>query len=428
MSEAIRLNDKKTIRAWAMFDWANSAYALVISTAVFPPFFIAMTDEQIKIGDTLINNSALYSFAVSFAFFLLVFINPIAGGIADSGGRRKFFLNLFTSIGAISCMAMVFFNDAGDVWWASTAFVLATVGFTAGTVFYNAYLPEIVTEDKYDKVSALGFAYGYVGSVLLLIFILIMIQKPEWFGMEASDMQARLGFLLVGLWWLGFAQYSIRRLPADKKGIKLDNPISKAWAEIKNAWSKASKNKNFLLFMGSFFFYIAGLNVVVYVAAIFADKVLNITQDKLIITILIIQLLGLIGAFLFAWVSKNIGNKKSIIIMVTIWMCICGIGYFINSVNGFYALSAAVGLVVGGIQSISRSAYAKMIGDNPDELNSFFSLYDVIRNIAIVSGLFVFGFVDQLTGSLRYSILSTAAFFLVGLVFMLFADLKKAKV
>jgi len=428
MSGTVELNNKKTIRAWAIFDWANSAYALVISTAVFPPFFIAMTNEQIQIGNMLINNSALYSFAVSFSFFLLIFINPIAGGIADSGGRRKFFLNLFTTIGAIACMSMFFFDDANYVWWATLGFVLATVGFTAGTVFYNAYLPEIVTEDRYDQVSAMGFAYGYVGSVLLLIVILVIIQKPGWFGISDSALPARIGFLMVGLWWLGFAQYSIRRLPDDKKGINPDKPFKKGFKEIKSAWSKIKTNKHLVRFLTSFFFYIAGLNVVIYVATIFADKVLNISQDKLIITVLIIQLLGLIGAYLFAYLSTLLGNKKSLIIMVTMWMFICFVGYFVDSVNQFYILSAAVGLVVGGIQSISRSAYAKMIGDNKDELNSFFSLYDVIRNVAIVSGLFVFGFVDQLTGNLRYSILSTAVFFLIGLVFMFTADLEKARV
>ncbi len=427
MNGATTLNNKETIRAWAIFDWANSAYALVISTAIFPPFFAAMTADQVDIWGMSISNTALFSFSISLSYLFLVFINPILAGIADSGGRRKFFLNIFTTMGALACMSLFFFDNEGYVWWGTIGFILATIGYTAGTVFYNAYLPEIVSEDQYDKVSAKGFAYGYVGSVILLIAILILIQFPEKFGMEASSLQARIGFLLVGIWWIGFAQYSFKRLPDDKVGIPIDEPIKKGLQELKKAWVKIKKSKHVSRFLASFFFYIAGLNTVVYLATIFAKEELGITQSKLIITVLLIQVLGIAGAYLFAYISRVRGTKTSIGIMIFIWMVICVVGFFVAGEYAFYALSSAVGLVMGGTQAVSRSAYAKMVDDNSEELNSFFSLYEVVRNIAVVAGTMVFGLVDQITSNMRYSILSVAVFFMIGLLILSVTNIKGAK-
>jgi len=427
MNGDIALNNKKTIRAWAIFDWANSAYALVISTAIFPPFFAAMTPDQVDIWGMSISNTALFSFSISISYLFLVFINPILAGIADSGGRRKYFLNIFTTLGALACMSLFFFDNEGYVWWGTIGFILATIGYTAGTVFYNAYLPEIVSEDQYDRVSAKGFAYGYVGSVILLIAILILIQFPEKFGMEASSLQARIGFLLVGIWWIGFAQYSFKRLPDDKVGIPLDKPIKKGLQELKKAWVKIKSSKHVSRFLASFFFYIAGLNTVVYLATIFAKEELGITQSKLIVTVLLIQILGIAGAYLFAYVSRVRGTKTAIGIMIFIWMVICVVGFFVAGEYAFYGLASAVGLVMGGTQAVSRSAYAKMVDDNSEELNSFFSLYEVVRNIAVVAGTMVFGLVDQITSNMRYSILSVAVFFMIGLLILSVTNIKGAK-
>jgi len=405
----IQKNDKKTIRAWAIFDWANSAYALVISTAIFPPFFEEMTNSNIDIFGTSVKNTALFSFSISVSYLVLAILNPILAGIADGGGKRKFFLKLFTTLGAIACMSMIFWETKSYVWWGTLGFILATIGFTSGTVFYNAYLPEIVTEDKYDQVSAKGFAYGYVGSVILLIAILIMITFPHWFWMEPSSLQARIGFLLVGVWWIGFAQYSFIHLPEDKKHVAIDNPISKGFNQLRSAFKKIKNNVNVKKFLASFFFYIAGLNTVVYLATIFAKKVLGIGTSELIITVLVIQIVGIAGAYLFAYLSDKRGNKFSIMTMIVIWMMVCTVGFFVTGTYFFYALSAGVGLVMGGTQAVSRSTFAKMIGDRGNEVNSLFSLYDSIKNVAIVSGTLVFGIVDQLIG-MRYSILSLSFF------------------
>ncbi len=424
----IQLNDPKVIKNWALFDWANSAYALVISTAIFPPFFEAMTTDQVSFLGGSISNTALYSFAVSFSYFFMVLVNPILAGIADGGGKRKMFLRFFTLLGGIACISMFFFETSSYVWWATTGFILATIGFQAGTVFYNAYLPEIVTEDKFDQVSAKGFAYGYIGSVILLIFILAMIQFPEFFGMEESSLQARIGFVLVGVWWIGFGLYAMNRLPKDSIRKTLVNPIKKGIGELKIAWSRIRGNKHLLRFLASFFFYISGLNTIVYLATIFAKKVLNIGQSELIVTVLIIQLLGMVGAYLFAYVSKLKGNKLAIGVMITIWMLLCFVGYFVNGTTGFYVLSGFVGLVVGGTQAVSRSAFAKMVEGHKEEMNSYFSILDVVRNLAVVVGTFVFGLVDQLTQNMRFSVLSVAIFFALGLLLLIITNLKEAKI
>lgn len=423
----IQKNDKTTIRAWAIFDWANSAYALVISTAIFPPFFEEMTDPTINFLGTSVKNTALFSFSISFSYLVLAILNPILAGIADGGSKRKFFLKLFTTLGAFACMSLFFFKTESYVWWGTLGFVLATIGFTSGTVFYNAYLPEIVTEDKYDQISAKGFAYGYIGSVILLIAILILIMKPELFGMESSSLQPRIGFLLVGIWWIGFAQYSFLNLPEDHKENKIKAPLTKGFTQLKSAIRKIQKNVNVKKFLASFFFYIAGLNTVVYLATIFAKKELGIGTSELIITVLVIQLVGIAGAYLFAFISQKNGNKISLISMIIIWMVVCLVGFFVSSTFAFYALSAGVGLVMGGTQAVSRSTFAKMIGDRGNEVNSLFSLYDSIKNVAIVSGTLVFGLVDQLIG-MRYSILSLAGFFIIALLFLASANLKEAKV
>jgi len=428
MSTQIQLNDPKTIRNWALFDWANSAYALVISTAIFPPFFEAVTTDQVSFLGGSISNTALYSFAISFSYFFMVLVNPILAGIADGGGKRKMFLRFFTLLGGVACISMFFFETSGYVWWATLGFVLATIGFQAGTVFYNAYLPEIVTEDKFDQVSAKGYAYGYIGSVILLIFILAMIQNPEFFGMKESTLQARIGFVLVGVWWIGFGLYSMNRLPKDSFKKTLIHPVKKGIQELKSAWSKIKANKHLMRFLASFFFYISGLNTIVYLATIFAKKVLNIGQSELIKTVLIIQLLGMVGAYLFAYVSKLKGNKLAIGIMITIWMILCIVGYFVNGTTGFYVLSGFVGLVVGGTQAVSRSAFAKMVEGHKAKMNSYFSILDVVRNLAVVAGTLVFGLVDQLTQNMRFSVLSVAVFFALGLVFLVITNLEEAKI
>lgn len=424
----MELNNKKTINGWAIYDWANSAYFLVISTAIFPAYFMANTSAKINLFGTEITNSSLYSYAVSFSYLVIVLLSPILSGIADYGGKRMFFLKLFTFIGSISCILLYFFTGDIDLWLGTSAFMLATIGAAGGLVFYNAYLPEIVTEDKYNKVSAKGYAYGYIGSVILLIFILFISMKPMLFGIpENTTIPYRLGFALVGVWWLGFAQITFNRLPKGNKESLSKKMIVKGFQEIYSVFKKLKTNRNLMIFLIAIFFYSAGVQTVVYLASVFAKEELKFATEELIIVILILQLVAIVGAFLFAEVSKRIGNKNGLISMVLIWTIIAFSAYFVDSKIQFYFLAGMVGMVLGGIQSQSRSAYSKIIDSEKKDLTSYFSFFDIVLKISIVVGTFAFGLVNEITGSLRTSVLALAVFFLIGLVLLLITNFNKAE-
>ena len=424
---AIKKNDKKVVNAWALFDWANSAYALVISTAVFPVYFIASTPDIINLFGVEFTNTSLYTISITFSYLIIALLSPLLSGIADYGGRRMFFMKLFTIVGSLACMSMYFFKGAEQLWLGTGGFVLATIGFAGSIVFYNAYLPEIVTEDRYDQVSAKGFAYGYVGSVILLIFILAMIQKPEWFGMAPETTHpARLGFLLVGLWWFGFAQISFRNLPKDSKDGFDSGILGKGFQEIKSVFNKLKERQNIKLFLWAFFFYFAGVQTVIYIATIFAEKELSFGASEMIVIVLILQLLAIVGAYLFAYVSKIKGNKFGLMAMLFIWISICIAAYFVKTKLPFYIIAGLVGLVMGGIQSLSRSTYSKMVDDNESDLTSWFSFYDVVYKASLVAGTFLFGLVDFITHNLRYSVLVLILFFIVGIFLLAKVDIRSA--
>ncbi len=420
--EAIIKNDEKTITAWAIFDWANSSYSLVISTAIFPVYFTTMSPESISFFGKEISSSSLFTFSISFAYILLALASPLLSGIADYSGRRKIFLKGFTIVGSLACMGMFFFKGPDQIWVGTVTFILATIGFAGGLVFYDSYLPLIVTKDKYDKVSAKGFSYGYVGSVILLIMILALVIKPEVFGITDKSLPSRIGFLMVGIWWLGFAQYTLANLPKDEKTPLAFSTLSHGYKEINKVIKEAMKMKNLKLFLLSLFLYYAGVQTVVYVATIFADQELNMGTTELIIIVLIIQLIGIIGANLFAWISSKIGNKKALLIQIAIWIMICIGAYYINSKTSFYILAGAVGMVVGGIQALSRSSYSKLLKKGEDDVTSFFSLYDVLFKLSIVAGSFLFGIVNQITHDMRYSVLALGILFVLGFIVMTFVS------
>lgn len=415
---AIELNNKKTINAWALFDWANSAYALVISTAIFPGYFEEYTPKEITLGSLNFSNSSLYSFAVSFSYIIIASLSPLLSGIADYSGRRKFFLKTFTLIGSLACTALYFFKGEPQLWLGTSAFILATIGFAGSLVFYDSYLPLIVTEDRYNKVSAKGYTYGYIGSVILLIFILLMIQKPVWFGLSDGQLGARIGFLLVGVWWLGFAQYTFKYMPKDKKNLFTAGMIKNGYREIAGAFNRVRNIPNIKHFLLAFFFYSAGVQTVIYLATIFAKKELAFETAELILLVLILQLVAIGGAYVFSLLGNRKGNKFSIMVMICIWIFICIAAYFTYDKLFFYVLASFVGLVMGGIQSLSRASYSMLIPEKDHDTTSYFSFYDVVYKSAIVGGTFSFGLVDNITNNMRYSVLTLAIFFILGLYFM----------
>jgi MFS transporter, UMF1 family len=409
-----------------MFDWANSSYALVISVAIFPMYFNqVMSEENFDFLGIPVNRSALFSYALSFAYLVIAAVLPLLTGIADYSGRRKTFMKAFTITGSIACACMFFFQGMDTKYWGVFSFVLAVIGFEGGKTFYNSYLPLITTEDQYDKVSAKGFTYGYIGSVLLLILNLVMIMNPDWFGFPDAGMATRVSFVTVGLWWLGFAQIPFFRLPNDIKGAWSTALFSKGYKEIREVANYVKGQKNILYFLLAFFFYSAGALTVIGLASTFAVEELGFEAMELILLILVLQFVGIIGAEFAARLSGRKGNKFTIVIILCIWMAVCIAAYFVQVKAQFYVVAAFTGLVMGGIQSMSRSTYSKLIPEQTHNTASFFSFFDVCEKLSMVLGPFLFGFIAYYTGSMRNSIFSLVVYFLLGLIFLRFVKVKR---
>jgi len=419
----MELNNKKVVNAWCMYDWANSVYSLTITTAVFPIYYEEVTKGLDGSGIVSffgweLPNTVLYSYALSFSFLFTALMLPLLTGMADYGGKKKMFLKIFAYIGSAACMGLFFFEGA-NVEYGILMAVIASIGYSGSLVFYNAFLPEIATLDRYDKISAKGYSYGYIGSVLLLVFNLVMIQMPELFGLQAGSLPAKISFLTVGVWWAGFAQYTFKYLPEKNTGKRLTNDLlTKGYKEISKVYNSLKALPTLKKYLLSFFFYNAGVQSVMYLATLFGTNELNMDTGSLILTVLIIQLVGIGGSYLFAYVSKLRGNKSSLMIMIIIWVGICLAAYFVATQNQFYALAFVVGMVMGGIQALSRATYSKLIPSDTEDTASYFSFYDVTFNVSIVFGTLSYGVIEHLTGSMRNSALALGLFFVVGLVIL----------
>ena len=418
----MQLNNPKVIRAWCLFDWANSVYSLVITSTIFPVYYSSVTstaesDVVIFFGIP-VTNTVLYSYSLSFSFLVIAALQPPLSGIADYTHRKKSFMKFFTWLGSIACMGLFFFTGE-NVEFGIMCSVLASIGYAGSIVFYNSFLPEIASYDQYDRVSARGFSWGYIGSVLLLIVNLFMIQKPEWFGLEAGSLPARVSFLMTGLWWIGFSQITFYYLPKapDRKPITRDY-VLKGYREIRMVLKSLKQLPELKKYLLAFFFYNMGVQTVMYLAALFGDKELKLSADKLILTVLIIQLVGIAGSHLFARLSEWKGNKMSLTTMVLIWVAVCIAAYYVSNEYQFYALAFCVGMIMGGIQALSRATYSKLIPTNSDDHASYFSFYDVTYNVSVVFGTFSYGLIEQWTGSMRNSALALGGFFLIGLFFL----------
>ena len=407
-----------------MYDWANSVYSLTISTAIFPIYFLKITTADD--GSDLVNflgmqftNSALYSYSLSFAFLLIAIVSPILSGIADASGSKKGFMKFFAWMGAISCMGLFFF-EPGRLWVGVSCFILAAIGFAGSLVFYNSYLPEIAEPADQDRISARGFAMGYIGSSLLLILNLAMIEMPLTFGLpEGTTLPARISFLLVGIWWIGFSAYSFYYLPSNIYRQKREGHyLTKGYRELRKVWTELKHQHYLTRFLLSFFFYNMGVQTVMYVASVFGEKEINLGTAELIITVLIIQFVAIGGAFLFSWLSSQIGNLKTLALAILIWVGICIGAYNLYSADSFYILAFVVGMVMGGIQSLSRSTYSKMLPETKDHA-SYFSFYDVCDKIGLVLGTLSYGMIEEITGSMRNSILALIIYFAVGFLLLL---------
>ncbi len=411
-----------------MYDWANSVYSLVITSAIFPVYYDAVTTTKAN-GDIVdffglqVVNSVLYSYSLSFSFLFVAAILPLLSGIADYSGKKKFFMKLFMYLGSFSCLGLYFF-DGNSIEWGIICSVLASIGYSGSLVFYDAFLPEITSIDKFDKVSAKGYALGYIGSVILLVVNLAMILQYETFGFASEGDATRFAFLMVGVWWMLFSQISFMRLKDNVYNRKVDgNVLTEGYKELSKVYKSLKSLKVMKLFLLAFFFYNMGVQTIMYLATLFGSKELKLESDQLILTILIIQIVAVGGAFLFAYLSKVKGNKFSLQVMVLIWIGICLGAYFVYNAYEFYVLALIVGMVMGGIQSLSRATFAKLIPEGSIDHASFFSFYDVTYNVSIVMGTFSYGIIEQITGSMRNSALALMLFFMVGMGFLLLAKI-----
>ena len=425
-------NNKKTIRAWAMFDWANSAYNLVITSTIFPAYYVAITanakngDRVIFFGKSFVN-TALSDYALSVAYLIMVLLLPILSSIADYKGNKKIFMIFFTALGSLSCCGLYFFN-ADHIELGIICFALAAIGYSGGFVFYNSYLPEIATVDMQDNVSAKGFTYGYIGSVLLQLICFVFVLKPELFNITDKTLPARLSFLLVGLWWIGFACIPFSVLPKGSPNAEThhSNIIRGGFIELGKVWNKIKNMPLLKRYLPAFFFYSMGVQTIMLVATGFAAKELHMGTSALISIILIIQLVAIVGATLMSKLSDRFGNVRVLISVVIIWILVCIGAYYTTTDTQFYVIAVVVGMVMGGIQSMSRSTYSKYLPENIPDTASFFSFYDVTEKLAIVGGVFSFGFFEELTGSPRNSVLVLGIFFIIGLI-LLFSLLSAEK-
>ncbi len=418
-----------------MFDWANSVYNLVITATFFPIYFESVTkgtdgSDTISFLGFKFINSSLYDYAMSFAYFIIALSYPILTSIADTRGNKKNFMRFFCYLGSIGCSSLFFFKGTENLWLGILGLICGAMGYVGSLVFYNAYLPEIAAPQDRDRVSAKGFSYGYIGSVVLqLLGFGLVLAMPENKGLAT-----RITFLMVGIWWFGFAQITFAGLPkVESVAAKKVNIFTNGFKEIKKVWNETKGLPVLKRFLRAFFFYSMGVQAIMLAATLFGAKTLGLPQTNLIATIVIIQLLAVVGAITMSRLSEKFGNLKVLIGVVFFWIVCCLVAYYAaeykekggNPELLFYGLAVGVGLVMGGIQSLSRSTYSKLMPETKDTA-SYFSYYDFTEKMAIVIGIFSFGFIHEATGSMKNSILILMVYFAIGMVWLWLA-LKKQK-
>lgn len=428
----LKKGSKKLLNAWAFYDWANSVYSLVIASAIFPIFYGSLFRvaeiEKVKIFGGEIARAPLISYTTSLAFVFIAITTPLISGIADYLGNKKMFMKFFCYLGGLSCIGLYWFS-LEHIYFSLVCYFFGLVGFWVSFAINNSYLPDIAFSHQQDRISAKGFSLGYVGSVILLLFNLAMVMKPDFFGITTdvdgvAEIKAmKYSFISVGIWWIVFSQYSFYYLP---KGNKKESPrkqiILNGFRELKLVWHQLGENIKLKRYLGAFFVYSMAVQTVMLIATYFGEEEIAWGTDTertigLIVSILVIQVVAIIGAITTARISKILGNIKTLIIINVLWVFICVYAYFVITPMDFYIAAGCVGIVMGGIQALSRSTYSKFLPETKDTA-SFFSFYDVSEKIGIVIGTFLYGFVAQITGSMRNAVLFLFIFFLIGIILL----------
>ncbi|GAB3913734.1 MFS transporter [Mucilaginibacter boryungensis] len=410
-----------------MFDWANQSYNMVITSTIFPAYYVAVTTNA-KNGNMVsffghkYVNTVLETYILGLSYLIVVAILPILTSIADYRGNKKLYLQLFTWMGSLACAGLFFFKPSSPLELPMICFGLASIGYCGGFVFYNSYLPQIASVDQQDAVSAKGFIYGFLGSIVVQVICFIPVLKPGWFGInDDNGLPERIGFLIVFFWWIGFAIIPFIILPkgTPNAGSHKYNVLTGGFKELAKVFGKIKQMPLLKRFLSAFFFYSVGVQTIMLVAASFAAKELHMPDDDLISIILIIQVVAIIGAYITSKASEKYGNVRTLICLVSIWTILCCLVYFITTETQFYFAAFGVGIVMGGVQSLSRSTYSKYLPQNIPDTASYFSFYDVTEKISIVVGLFCFAYVEDLTHKMRNSALALDGFFAIGLLMLI---------
>ena len=443
---------KKVLNGWAMYDWANSVYALVITSTIFPAYYEAITKQRVDENNTAyvtfwgreFVNTSLYNYALAIAFLIVALISPLLSSIADYRGNKKSFMNFFLTMGSLACFSLFFLNTTdgkinsgvSNLGLGLFSVILACVGYWGSIVYYNSFLPEIAAPEDRDRLSAKGFSYGYVGSVVLQVICFVLVFFPGMLGGSDAEgatttIQFRTAFLLVAIWWWGFGQFSLRRLPRSEPAgdPTKKHLLSNGYKELRKVWGQLNSLPVLKRFLLSFFFYNMGVQTIMLVAALFGKGELDIPSTNLIIAILLVQLIAVPGAFVISKLSASLGNLSTLMLCVVLWVGICIYGYTIprGDIAQFYIISSIIGFVMGGTQSLSRSTYSKLMPVTKDTA-SFFSFYDVTEKISLVVGLFLFGFLTEITGSQRASVLALMTLFIIGLFLLLYTRSTQKKI
>ncbi len=424
MKQPLPKGNKKLLNAWAFYDWANSVYTLTIASSIFPIFYSALFISEIKKVTAFgyeFKSTALITFVTAFTFLVVSIMSPLLSGIADYVGNKKGFMKFFCYVGGIGCIGLYWFS-LDHIYISLVCYFMGLIGYWGSLVFYNSYLPDIAFPEQQDRISARGFSLGYVGSVLLLIINLTMVMSQE--TGEAKMVMMRWSFVMVGIWWILFSQYTFYILP---KGVKNDRKVTRnvvlnGFKELRQVWNQLKENLQLKRYLRAFFVFSMSVQTIMLIAVYFGEEEILWADDSqktmgLIVSILVIQVVAILGAILTSRASEKFGNIKTLIAVNIIWMCLCLAAYFVITPIHFYITAGFVGLVMGGIQALARSTYSKFLPETADT-TSYFSFYDVAEKIGIVIGMIIFATIDQITGSMRNAILFLFVFFLLGIILL----------
>lgn len=421
----LELKHKRDIRAWTMYDWANSAFATTIMAAVFPVFYASLGAA----GETGAIMTSRWGFTTAIAALIAAVISPLLGAVADFSGSKKKFLTIFMLLGAVSTALLFLPNQPGDWLLASFIFIFANIGFAGSLVYYDALLPHVARADEIDQVSSRGYMMGYIGGGVLLAVNLVMIMVlPSIFPALSTGLMTRLSFLTVALWWFGFSLPLLFRVKEPTRKIELGeegmNAIKASITRLKNTFKDLKKYRDLSLGLLAFWVYANGIGTIITMATIYG-KELNFSDITLIGTLLMVQILAAPFALLFGWLAKRIGTKKAIYLSLTIYSLIAIVGYFMYHEWQFWALGAAVATVQGGSQALSRSMIGRMMPKSKSA--EFYGFFSVFEKFASILGPAIFAVVSRIMNESRLSIASLIVFFLLGIFILTKVNLERGQ-